>query len=471
VQITFLGGVGTVTGSMYLVRTNRTNLLLDCGLYQGKRDESYRRNRKLPFDVRRLDAVVLSHAHIDHSGNLPNLVKSGFAGPIYATHATRDLCGAMLPDSGRIHEYDVRYVNKQRAKKGQSPMEPLYTEEDALSSLHNFIGVGYDRPIEVARGLRVTFLDAGHILGSAMVLLESETDHGPVRLLFSGDLGQPDLPVVRDPTPMPEVDALMIESTYGDRQHPPLVSIKDELGAIVNTVAERGGRIIIPAFAVGRTQEIVYHLHELTLEGRIPAAGCCREIPIYVDSPLAVNVTEVFRMHPECYDRETRELIAESTSDDPFGFHRLRYVRSVEESKAINTAPNPLIVISASGMAEAGRVQHHLLHAIEDPRNAVLIVGWQAPYTLGRRIAEREPEVRIFGEPYALRAEVHTLYGYSAHADRQQLLDWAAPRAESVRSAFVVHGDPEPAQALASGLEGLGYRHTVVPAPGDQVNL
>jgi metallo-beta-lactamase family protein len=465
VKITFLGGVGTVTGTMILVRTNRTNVLLDCGLYQGKRQESYDRNRKLPFDIRRLDAVVLSHAHIDHSGNLPNLVRSGFDGPIYATHATRDLCGAMLPDSGRIHEYDVQYVNKQRAKKGQPPVDPLYTEEDALRTLGAFVGMGYERSFEIARGIRVTFLDAGHILGSAMVLLESKTTDGPVRLLFSGDLGQPNLPVVRDPTPMPEADALIIESTYGDRLHPPVADVKGELAGVVNEIAGRGGRIVIPAFAVGRTQEIVYHLHELTIEGRIP------EIPIYVDSPLAVNVTEIFRMHRECYDRETRDLIAESESRDPFGFYRLRYVRSVDESKALNTAPNPMIIISASGMAEAGRVQHHLLHAIEDPRNAVLITGWQAPHTLGRRIAEGAPEVRIFGDPVALRAEVRTFYGYSAHADRQQLLDWAAPRAHRVKTAFVVHGDREPAQALGTGLEGLGYGRVIVPARGNQVTL
>ncbi len=464
-DISFLGGVETVTGSMYLVRTNRRNILLECGLYQGKRQESYERNRKLPFDIRRLDAVVLSHAHIDHSGNLPNLVKNGFDGPIYATHATCDLCGAMLPDSGRIHEYDVRYVNKQRARKGEAPVEPLYTEEDAVRTLRNFVGVGYERPIDVARGIRVTFLDAGHILGSAMVLLESVEAGETVRLLFTGDLGQPDLPIVRDPTPMPAADILMIESTYGDREHPPIEDIKHDLAEVVRRVVARGGRIVIPSFAVGRTQEIVYHLHELVHEERIP------DIPIYVDSPLAVNVTEAFRMHPDCYDRETLEFLVESGSSDPFGFDRLRYVRSVEESKALNDASYPFIVISASGMAEAGRVQHHLVHAIEDPRNAVLITGWQAPNTLGRYIAEGSPVVRIFGDEHPLRAEVLSFYGYSAHADRQDLLNWAAPQASVVKSAFVVHGDPEPAQALAGGLSALGYGRVIVPDRGDKVKL
>ncbi|MGC9349700.1 MAG: MBL fold metallo-hydrolase, partial [Anaerolineae bacterium] len=362
-KISFLGAVRTVTGSMFLVRVNRRNVLLDCGLYQGKRREAYERNKKLPLpDLRRLDAVLLTHAHIDHSGNLPNLVKNGYDGPIYATHATRDLCGAMLPDSGRIHEYDVKYVNKKRARNGEPPMEPLYTEADAFRALRYFVGVGYNRPVEVARGVRATFLDAGHILGSAMVLLESQERGRTVRLLLSGDVGQPELPIVRDPTPMPPADYLMIESTYGDQDHPPIQDVKDDLARIVNEVAGRGGRIVIPAFAVGRTQEIVYHLHQLTHEERIP------QLPIYVDSPLAVNVTEVFRTHPECFDAETREFILHSGDEDPFGFYRLRYVRSVEESKALNSAENPLIVISASGMAEAGRVQHHLLHAVEDPR-------------------------------------------------------------------------------------------------------
>lgn len=464
-DIRFLGAVGTVTGSMYLVRVARKHILLECGLYQGRRGESYKRNRTFPFDIRRLDAVVLSHAHIDHSGNLPNLTQQGYNGPIYATHATRDLCASMLPDSGRIHEYDVAYVNKLRERRGESPVEPLYTEEDALRSLRYFVGVGYNRPTQIARGIRVTFLDAGHILGSAMVLLETKEHGRRVRLLFSGDLGQPDLPIVRDPTPMPPADYLLIEGTYGDREHPPVEKVKNQLAAVVNEVVGRGGRIIIPAFAVGRTQEIVYHLHQLTYEQRIP------EIPIYVDSPLALNVTEAFRMHPECYDSETRDFLHESGGRDPFGFSRLTYTRSVEESKALNTAANPIIVISASGMAEAGRVQHHLLHAVEDPRNAVLITGWQAPYTLGRRIAERAKTIKIFGDEYALRAEVHTFYGYSAHADRSDLLSWAAPHASTVHTAFVVHGDPEPAEALAGGLRDVGYGQVVVPERKDKFEL
>jgi metallo-beta-lactamase family protein len=461
VKITFLGGVGTVTGSMYLIRTNRKMIMMECGLYQGKRAESYARNKNIPVDIRRLDAVVLSHAHIDHSGNLPNLIKSGYEGPIYATHATRDLCGAMLPDSGRIHEHDIQYVNKKRKSKGQSMMEPLYTEEDALKSLSYFVGVGYNRPRKIARGIHVTFLDAGHILGSALILLEVVEDGKTKRLLFTGDLGQPNLPIVRDPTPMPEVDTLMIESTYGDRVHPPVEEIQNELEVIVKRVVERGGRIIIPAFAVGRTQEIVYDLHQLFFTGRLP------DLPIYVDSPLALNVTEVFRLHADCYDAETRSFILDSGDEDPFGFYRLKYVRSVEESKQLNTMPNPVIIISASGMAEAGRVQHHLKLAIGDPRNAVLITGWQAPHTLGRHIADRDAYVSIYGESYPLLADVHTLYGYSAHADRNDLLNWSQNHAASVKTAFVVHGDPEQSQALATGMQENGYQQVVIPKIGD----
>ncbi len=464
-KITFLGGVGTVTGSMYLVRTNRANILLECGLFQGKRQESYERNQHFDFDPRKIDAVVLSHAHIDHAGNLPNLVAQGCAAPIYATHATRDLCAAMLPDSGRIQEADVAYANKKRARQGLPPVAPLYTEEDALFALQRLVGVGYNHSLEIARDVRITFFDAGHILGSAMVLIETQERGRPVRLLFSGDLGQPGLAIVRDPTPMPPADYLMLESTYGDREHPPIEQGREQLADAVNYAVSRESRIIIPAFAVGRTQEIVYTLHEMHHEGRIP------EVPIYVDSPLAVNVTEVFRQHPECYDRESRALLEAVESTDPLGFRRLKYVHSVEESKALNTAPNPMIIISASGMAEAGRVQHHLKHAITDPNNMVLITGWQAPNTLGRRIANREPVVRIFGEEFPLEAQVRVAYGYSAHADRQDLLDWARPQSAGVRATFLVHGDKQPAMALAAGLRELGYRRVEAPVRNETVKL
>lgn len=464
-KLAFLGGVGTVTGSMYLLQINDAMILLECGLYQGKRQESFDRNKHFDFDPARIDAVVLSHAHIDHSGNLPNLTAQGCTAPIYATHATRDLCASMLPDSGRIQESDVAYVNKKRARKGESPVSPLYTEDDAFDALEHFVGLGYSHSLEIAPKVRLTFLDAGHILGSAMVLIEAIEKDRPIRLLFSGDLGQPDLAIVRDPSPMPPADILMLESTYGDRHHEPVNDARKILADAVNHAVSRQSRIIIPAFAVGRTQELVYTLHEMVHDGQVP------DIPIYVDSPLAVDVTEVFRRHPECYDRETRMLLDAVDSKDPLGFRRLKYVRDVEESKALNTARNPMMIISASGMAEAGRVQHHLKHAITNPENIILITGWQAPNTLGRRIAERQPAVRIFGEEYPLLAQVRLAYGYSAHADRNGLLNWAQPRSTSTETAFVVHGDVKPAQALAGGLRKLGYRRVELPARGNVFEL
>ncbi len=464
-KITFLGGAQTVTGSMYLIYANRHYILLECGLYQGKRAETYERNRKFTFDLRRLDAVVLSHAHIDHSGNLPNLVSSGYDGPIYATPATRDLCASMLPDSGRIHEQDVLYVNKKRAKQGLPPMEPLYTEADAIRALHFFQSLPYNRPREITRGIQVTFLDAGHILGSAMVLLEVHERGRDVRLLFSGDLGRLGLPIVRDPTPMPAADVLLIESTYGNREHPPITETATQLADIINKVVGRGGRVVIPAFAVGRTQDLIYDLQQLHLAGRIP------NVPIYIDSPLAHSATEVYRLHPDCYDAETWDLIKAMDNHDLFGEGLFRYVRDVEASKALNEDPRPMIIISASGMAEAGRVQHHLKHAIPDSKNAVIITGWQAPNTLGRRIAEKQPYVRIFGEEFPLRAEVYELYGYSAHADHTELLRWSGSRAGQVEQVFVIHGEPESAEALANDLRGQGYRRVSVPERNAKISL
>ena len=467
-EIQFLGAAQTVTGSQHLISVPNTGssgrcsrILLECGLFQGKRRQSFERNRHLPFDAASVDALVLSHAHIDHSGNIPNLVRSGFRGSIYCTFATRDLCSAMLRDSAYIQERDVAYVNKKRARKGQLPVEPIYTHADAIASLEHFVSVGYDRPVLIAPGVWCTFLDAGHILGSAIVLLEIEEGGRRTRLLFSGDLGRRDMPILRDPAPPPPADVLIIESTYGDRVHPTHEEAEQLLLHLIGETCTPGGKVVIPAFAVGRTQEIVYSLHRLASAGKLP------DVPIYVDSPLAVNVTEIFRLHPECYDEELREFIAQDRHPDPFGFDRLRYVRSVEDSKALNVLDGPAVIISASGMCEAGRVQHHLKYTIEDPRNAVLIVSWQAPHTLGRRLVERQPKVRIFGKEYPLRARVEAINGYSAHADRDELLGWVKPIAPELRQAFVVHGDPGPAAALADGLRQLGVRETAAPEQGD----
>jgi len=460
-EIQFLGAAQTVTGSQHLISVNGSRILLECGLFQGKRRESFERNRTLPFDATSIDVLILSHAHIDHSGNIPNLVRSGFRGSIYCTFATRDLCSAMLRDSAYIQEQDVAYVNKKRARKGQPPVEPIYTHADAITSLEHFVSVGYDRPVYVAPGVRCTFLDAGHILGSAIVLLEIEEGQRRVRLLFSGDLGRQDMPILRDPAPAPVADVLLIESTYGDRVHQPHEEAEGRLHRLIDETCAHGGKVVIPAFTVGRTQEIVYSLHRLASANQLP------HVPIYVDSPLAVNVTEVFRLHPECYDEEVREFMSRDRHPDPFGFERLRYIRNVEDSKALNDLEGPAVMISASGMCEAGRIQHHLKHTIGDPRNAVLIVSWQAPHTLGRRLVERRPFVKIFGREYPLRARVETINGYSAHADRKGLLGWAKPIARDLRQAFVVHGDPDPAAALAEGLEDIGVQKAAVPGEGD----
>jgi metallo-beta-lactamase family protein len=464
-RIKFLGAAQTVTGSQHLISVNGYSVLLECGLFQGKRRQSFERNRNLPFDARRVDNVALSHAHIDHSGNIPSLVRNGFRGSIYCTFATRDLCSAMLRDSAFIQEQDAEYVNRKRARKGQPPVEPIYTHDDAVASLEHFVSVGYDRPLMIAPGVECTFLDAGHILGSATVLLDMREEGRRTRLLFTGDLGRRDMPILRDPAPAPPVDVLITESTYGNRSHPTHENAELQLLRLIRETYPDGGKVIIPAFSVGRTKEIVYSLHRLSLDGKLP------DIPIFVDSPLAVNVTEIFRLHPECYDEELREFIAQDRHPDPFGFNRLHYVRNVRDSKELNRLEGPAVIVSASGMCEAGRIQHHLKHNIEDPRNTVLIVSWQAPHTLGRRLVERQPTVKIFGERFRLRARVETINGYSAHADRDEILNWVRPIAKGLKRAFVVHGEPDSCEALAGDLRELGAQSVAVPEWKDEFSL
>ena len=457
-KITFHGAARTVTGSQHLIEVNGQRLLLDCGLYQGSRRDAMERNRKLPFDAAEVNAVILSHAHIDHSGNLPNLVKNGFDGDIVCTFATRDLCSTMLLDSAHIQVRDVEFVNKKRARKGQPPVQPIYTVDDAVRSLDFFNAIGYRRQREVLPGVYVTFLDAGHMLGSAIVVLDIEDrDAGrDVRLVFSGDLGRKGIPIIRDPEMVDHADVLIMESTYGNRLHEPYLDSEARLEQIVTETHRRGGALIIPAFAVGRTQQIVYTLHKLMVQRDIP------ELKVFVDSPLAINATSVFRLHPECYDAEIRQfMLAEG---DPFGFDKLRYTRSVEQSKELNFLKESFVVISASGMAEAGRVLHHLRNRISDPRNTVLIAGWQAPHTLGRRIVDREPVVRIFGEEYELNAHVEVLNGFSGHADRDELVEWAQAITKRPRHTFLVHGEEESSLALAGTLqESAGYEQVEVP--------
>ncbi|MDH5298311.1 MAG: MBL fold metallo-hydrolase [Desulfobulbaceae bacterium] len=463
-KITIHGAAKTVTGSQHLIEVNNKRLLLDSGLFQGKRKEAFERNRRSFSDGASIDAVVLSHAHIDHSGAIPCLIRNGFRGDIYSTAATRDLCAAMLMDSAAIQERDVEYVNrKHRAPLGKVLFEPLYTREDVVTAMDSFISLSYNRPHQILPGVRLTLVDAGHILGSANIILDID-DHATgrsLRLIYSGDIGRPGIPIIRDPTVLRDgCDILIMESTYGNSSHPPYQEAEEQLAALINDTATRGGLVLIPAFAVGRTQQLVYSLHKLFLKGAIPT------LPIYVDSPLATRVTDIFRLHPEAYNGETREFLLKDAHNNPFGFETLRYTRDVEESKELSTLTMPAIIISASGMMENGRILHHLKRRIGDERNTILVTGWQAPDTLGRKIVDRQPMVPILGRQYALRARVEVLTGFSCHADRQELLDWAGAMRLQPRQTFLVHGEEESASSLAEGLVSqLGLANVAIPEP------
>lgn len=449
-EITFAGAAREVTGSCHIVRIGDKRIMLDCGLFQGRRRETQAKNLRLPAPVSEIDAIVLSHAHIDHSGRLPFLVREGFSGTIWCTSATRDLTAVMLADSAHIQEKDAEYL----ARHQKDAVPPLYTMPHVARAADLMAGVPYHKTFEVAAGVHVTFTDAGHILGSASVVLDSEQQGHRTRLVFSGDIGRRGLPIIRDPQPPEDADIVIMESTYGDRDHEPYAMAREHLGRIVTETAARGGRILIPAFAVGRVQEIVYDLHALSLAGQIPA------IPIYIDSPLAIEATSIFEMHPEIFDR-TEDFV--QRVQQLFRFQRAHYTRDVQESKALNQATGPMVIIAPSGMAEAGRIAHHLKIGAPDPRNTVLIVGFQAAHTLGRRIVERRETLRIHGDDIPLRAQVEVLDGYSAHADRTELAAWlAAVRATSprLRHTYLVHGEPGPQDALAASLRNAGYEVT-----------
>jgi metallo-beta-lactamase family protein len=466
-KITFHGAVRTVTGSQHLLTVNGRKILLDCGLYQGSRRQSYERNQQLPYDAGDIDVLVLSHAHIDHSGNIPNLVKSGFWGSIVCTYATRDLCAIMLRDSAKIQQYDIEYLNKKRHREGLPPLEPIYKMADVIAGLKQFVGIGYERPYEILPGVELTFYDAGHILGSAIVALDIVEEGRKRRLVFSGDLGRPDRPILNDPTFLDTADILLIESTYGNREHPPQEEANKRLEDIVNETYKRGGKLIVPAFAVGRTQELVYRLHQLVDKRDIPP-----DLRVFVDSPLAIDATAIYRLHPEAYDEEVIDFLDSDRHNDPFGFDMMRYTRTTDESKELNFLREPAVIISASGMAEAGRILHHLKNNIEDPRNTILIVGWQAADTLGRRIVERQPSVKIFGESYKLRARVEVINGFSAHADHSELVEWCGHLQRPPERTFIVHGEESASVALANSLENLlGFENVVVPELGESFDF
>jgi metallo-beta-lactamase family protein len=463
-KIHFYGAAQTVTGSQHVLEINGRKLLLDCGLFQGKRQESYLRNCQFPYNPAELDAAILSHAHIDHSGNLPNLVKDGFQQRIYTTKASAHLTNIMLLDSAHIQEADSEYVNKKHSERGEPPVTPLYTIVDATHVAQYFAPLDYDETFEPIPGVRAHLVDAGHILGSAAVVLDINENGRQLRLWFSGDIGRPNLPLLRDPVLPDGANILIMESTYGDKeQRDPELAVA-ELKTVLTRTLRRGGKVIIPAFAVGRTQELVYYLHQLFDHQEIP------RVPVYVDSPLAVSATDVFRLHPECFDEETKQFLA-SAHHDVLGFDLLTYTRSVEESKALNERKEPMIIISASGMAENGRIRHHIKNNIENPLNTILIVGWQAPNTLGRQLADRERRVRIFGEEYPVKAEVQTIGGLSAHAGQSLLVEYAAATRETLQRVFLVHGEEKPAQALTEKLKMLGIRQIEYPEWKSSVDI
>lgn len=476
-KLTFWGAAREVTGSMHQLTVADRCYLLDCGEYQGHRKEAAERNRNFPFPCKDVSAVMLSHAHIDHSGNLPLLVKNGFQGPIYTSPATADLCRPMLADSASLQEHDAAFLNKRNLRRKSlnvasiptdQVVQPLYTTEDAEATFPLFHPVPLHTPTEVGPGVIYQSFEAGHIFGSTTMLLELESAGQPsgkmkVGLGFTGDLGRPGLPIIRDPEPLPQPDYLIIESTYGNRVHEPIQSVAARLAEIVNRTYRRGGKMIVPAFAVGRTQQLVLILHELIEANAIP------KFPIFVDSPLAVNVTDVFRQHPELYDQEASVFLA--NHGDPFGFQLLTYVRDVNQSKALNDLHGPFMIVSASGMCEGGRVLHHLKNNIGDPRNTILLTGYQAEHTLGRKIEEQWDEVPIFGEPMRLRAEVQKLDALSGHADREEMLAWMKPIAAGLKKVFLVHGEPEQQSAFVTAIRERYGLDVVAPERGQSFDL
>jgi metallo-beta-lactamase family protein len=462
-ELEFHGAAQTVTGAMHLLHLEQGTIALDCGLLQGHRDEVRQWNQTFPLPPHELRAILLSHAHIDHSGNIPGWVHNGFRGRIHTTAATKDLCEVMLADSAHIQEEDAWFWNQKRAATPADQIQPLYTTADALAAQPLFSGVDYGSTVQLGDGCTATFLEAGHMLGSAVVLVEIGGAR-PLRLLYTGDLGRTGQPILRDPTsPLPEADYVITECTYADRRHDDVLRMKERLVALINKTRAAGGKVIIPAFSVGRTQVLTYYLQQAAAEGTL------QHVPIFVDSPLSSNVTEVFRRHPECYDTEARAFWHEE--GDVFGRGLVTYTSSVEESKRLNDLAGPAVIIASSGMCENGRILHHLKNNVEDDRNVVVMVGYQAEGTLGRRIVEGERSLRIFGRDYTRRCHVEVLEGFSAHADSADLARLVGPVARRARAAFIVHGEASQRAAMQKILEKAGCRSIHAPAPGEKFTL
>ncbi len=448
------GAAQEVTGSKHFLEIDGKIIQIDSGAFQGHRKEAEEKNRKLPYSPKDVHSIILTHGHFDHCGLLPIMVKNGFTGNIYCTPATRDIVSLVLMDSARIQARDIEYLKKKARKKGETfEKEPLYTEQDVVDTLAHIITINYHREFYLFEGVSFTFYDAGHILGSAQVLIKIKKNNEILKIGFTGDLGRNNLPIIPNPEIMPEVDYFVSESTYGDRLHKNIALALEELADVINKTVKRGGKIIIPAFAIERTQEVIYFLHKLVMENKIP------NIPVYVDSPMSTDATAIFKVHQECYDEKTREMFLENHIN-PFGFENLIYTSSVEQSKRINSIKEPIIIISSSGMCEAGRILHHLKNNVEDPRNTILIIGFMAEHTLGRRIADREKEVKIFGEKYKLNAQVKIMNEFSAHADYKEItLHIQKMNVKTIRKIFLVHGEKKAQEHLKQYL----YENTHIP--------
>ena len=459
-KITFYGAAQTTTGSMHLVEANGKRILLDCGLYQGHRKEAFEKNRNLPVDAKTIDYVILSHAHIDHSGNLPQLVRQGFRGRVFARQATTDLCDIMLRDSCFLQKRDLEYINKKRRKEGKKLFEPLYEESDVDALMQLFVPTHMHDPREIARGITLEFFNAGHILGSALVQLDIKSDHGRShRLLFSGDLGQPNQPILRHYEYPSGADILLCESTYADKYHPSADDVELRLEKYLKYIDRHNSKLLIPAFSVGRTQQIVYFLNRLNAKGKVP-----REVKVYIDSPLSQKATKIYANHREVYNDEAKAMVA--AGKDPLTFPGMTFVGTPEESMALNDMRGPMIIIAASGMCEGGRVVHHLKNCVRDPDNIILICGFQAENTLGRRVVEEHSPLRILGEEIELKAKVEVINALSAHADRAGLKDWLGEVKDNVRHAFAIHGEPEKVNAMVDLMHDLGIPNAVAPMPG-----
>jgi metallo-beta-lactamase family protein len=459
------GACREVTGSKHFLEIDGRLLQIDSGMFQGRRAEAYQKNQQLPFAPATVSAIILTHAHFDHSGALPIMIKKGFSGNIHATSATRDVTQIILLDSAYIQQKDFEYIQEKAAKhpeRGLTLYQPLYSAEEAVRTMENFVTNNYRRKFRPLEGVEAEFCDAGHILGSAMVHL---TIQNRLRIGFSGDLGRRDLPIIRDPETMPAMDYLVLEGTYGNRLHKSIGLAKEELAAVIHKAKSRAGKVIIPAFTIERTQELIYLIHVLQKEDKIPI------LPIFIDSPMAVNATAIFKIHPECFDEETRQQFI-FTNIDPFGFDNIHYVVSTAESKEINSFSGPAIIISASGMAESGRILHHLSRHIENPANIVAIVGYMAEHTLGRKLVERAPEIKIFGRSYKVKAEIATLNAFSGHADYAETIEWLSRHDwKRLKKIFLVHGEEEALKNLKSELLHLGIPQVEIVSYGDNFEL